>query len=133
MSNYLQGATICCILTATLGCSTSVGFKAWEVQAAVQSSLVDPRVGQKNINTSYGKYEAVTVDVYKDPVSEQAAHAAEVIVPELASAIVKALIAHGALSAIGSLGDAFSDSTETFDEATETFEAGSETVFETPQ
>jgi len=90
------------------------------VQAAIQSSLVDPRVGQKNINTSYGKYEAVTVDVYKDPVSEQAAHAAEVLVPELAAAVIKALVAQGLLSAAGALGDTFSDSTETFNEAGET-------------
>ena len=78
-----------------------MGLKAGGLHFAMTTSAIDPRVGQKNINTAYGKYEAVTVDVYKDPVSVQAADTAKVLIPELSKALVEALVAQGILGALG--------------------------------
>lgn len=75
------------------GCSVSFAWQIRDCRLAYNGSILDPRVGQKNIAMG----DDLTVDVYKDPVSEQAAG----MVPQIAASVVRALIAHGLLSAVG--------------------------------
>jgi hypothetical protein len=82
------------IASLSVSCTFDGGYEDYFRDLAMHASLADPRVGAKTI-----KAGDVVNEVYKDEVSEQAAHMAEAIVPELAAAVIKALVMHGVVQA----------------------------------
>jgi hypothetical protein len=81
---------------ALAGCSTAIGGQLGSFEFAIQTTAIDPRISEKLVTVDEN---GTQIAIDKKAISPQAAEAAKVIVPAVAAAVIKALVAQGVVAA----------------------------------